>query len=216
MLKKQLTISSIAVCIIIGGNPAKAQWDLNGTVPNPMDSAGVGDIGVSGALGSPHSNNGGLSINQTYNTGSNAMMPNNAQTQYNHLSNGQSGYLNNVWGQHQNAAAQSTGQQLHPTYTPRLSLIQNQGLINNLPGGLKGVVNGLPPTSLDSFVKNAGGQAEAIYGDEGTNSWPRISGFGRGNTINAGIVGQRSKTLTTGHGGDRLPTASGNGTEKAR
>ncbi len=94
--------------------------------------------------------------------------------------------------------------------------MQNQGLINALPGGLKGTLNGLPPTSLDSFVRNAGGHAEAIYGDEGTNSWPPLSGFGPGNTINAGIVGQRSKTITTGHGGSRLPTASGNGTSISR
>ncbi len=188
--------------------PARAQWDLgNSSAVDSINSGGTGDLGSTSGLGSPHSSNGGLSINQAYNTGSNAMMPNQTPTQYD-----QRGGQQNVWVQNQNWAAQAVGQQLMPASTRRLSLMQ----YGALPGGLRGVVNGLPPTSLDSFVRNAGGHAEAIYGDEGTDSWPRLSGFGRGNTINAGIVGQRSKTLTTGHSGEKLPTASGNGNEKTR
>jgi hypothetical protein len=184
------------------GNQARAQWDL-GTTVNPMASGGTGVV-EGGTLGSQLSNNGGSSINQTYN------VYNQTPTQYQGY-----GSLQNSLGQNQNVGAQSAGQQLSPTQTTRLSTMQNQGLINNLPKGLSGTFNGLPPTSLDSFVRNAGGHAEMIYGDEGTNSWPPLNGFGRGNTINAGIVGQRSKTLTTGHNGEKLPTASGNGTEKA-
>jgi hypothetical protein len=73
---------------------------------------------------------------------------------------------------------------------------------------------GLPPTTLDSFVRNAGGRAELIYGDEGTNSWPPQSGFGPAHTIDAGIVGLNNRGLTTGHG-SKLPTASGNGQRKS-
>jgi len=66
----------------------------------------------------------------------------------------------------------------------------------------------LPPTNLDSFVYQAGGAAEAIYGDEGTSGPPPYSGFGQGHRIAAGITGQRNAGLTTGHG-SQMPTAWG-------
>lgn len=66
----------------------------------------------------------------------------------------------------------------------------------------------LPPTNLDSFVYQAGGAAEAIYGDEGTNGPPPYSGFGQGHRIAAGITGRRNAGLTTGHG-SQMPTAWG-------
>jgi len=73
--------------------------------------------------------------------------------------------------------------------------------------------SGLPPTTLDSFVKEAGGHAEAIYGDEGTTMWPPDNNFLRKNRINAGIVGINNKGLTTGHG-SWLPDAwGGDGTK---
>jgi hypothetical protein len=68
--------------------------------------------------------------------------------------------------------------------------------------------NGLPPVTLDSFVKNAGGNAESIYGDEGTTSVPPYYGFTYQNRINAGITGQRDTGLTTGHG-SYLPSTWG-------
>jgi len=58
----------------------------------------------------------------------------------------------------------------------------------------------LPPTTLDSFVYQAGGQADAIYGDEGDIDIPPIDSFTKENRINAGITGQRDAGLTTGHG----------------
>jgi len=58
----------------------------------------------------------------------------------------------------------------------------------------------LPPTTLDSFVYQAGGQADAIYGDEGDVDIPPIDSFTKENRINAGITGQRDAGLTTGHG----------------
>ena len=54
----------------------------------------------------------------------------------------------------------------------------------------------LPPTMLDSFVKNAGGQADLIYGDEGTNGPPPFNSFTPEHYINSGI---HSSGLTTGH-----------------
>lgn len=68
--------------------------------------------------------------------------------------------------------------------------------------------NGLPQTSLDSFVLNAGGMAEQIYGDEGASGLPPYEGFTQGHRINAGIVGPRAAGLTTGHG-SVLPNAWG-------
>jgi hypothetical protein len=68
--------------------------------------------------------------------------------------------------------------------------------------------NNLPPTRLDSFVRSAGGNAEAIYGDEGTYYIPPYKGFSYEHRINAGIVGQSDAGLTTGHG-SYLPSATG-------
>ncbi|MDR3613122.1 MAG: hypothetical protein P4L53_06130 [Candidatus Obscuribacterales bacterium] len=68
--------------------------------------------------------------------------------------------------------------------------------------------NGLPPTSLDSFVSNAGGSAELIYGDEGTDGLPPYYGFDASHRINAGITGQSAAGLTTGHS-SYLPDAWG-------
>ncbi len=79
-------------------------------------------------------------------------------------------------------------------------------------GGLASVyggANGLPPTRLDSFVKEAGGLAESIYGDEGTNQPPPIRNFLPQNRIDFGItMSQSNSVLTTGHA-SLLPTAWG-------
>ncbi len=69
--------------------------------------------------------------------------------------------------------------------------------------------NGLPPTRLDSFVKEAKENADAIYGDEGTCSIPPFFRFEKCHRINAGIMGDRDRGLTTGHG-SYLPDAAGN------
>jgi len=63
----------------------------------------------------------------------------------------------------------------------------------------------LPPTTLDSFVANAGGSAEMIYGDEGSDGPPPLSEFTAANRINTGIM---SPGLTTGHG-SLMPAAWG-------
>ena len=69
--------------------------------------------------------------------------------------------------------------------------------------------NGLPPTTMDSFVYNAGGLAESIYGDEGTTDIPPYFGFDPSHRINLGIASSPSGPgLTTGHGSS-LPSAWG-------
>jgi hypothetical protein len=68
--------------------------------------------------------------------------------------------------------------------------------------------NGLPPTTMDSFVYEAGGHAEHIYGDEGVNGLPPYMGFSKAHRINAGIMDRRDAGLTTGHG-SYMPDASG-------
>lgn len=63
----------------------------------------------------------------------------------------------------------------------------------------------LPPTRLDSFVRNAGGAADQIYGDEGSSSIPPFFGFETSHRIERGI---HSTGLTTGHQSN-LPEAWG-------
>lgn len=63
----------------------------------------------------------------------------------------------------------------------------------------------LPETKLDSFVRQAGGMAELIYGDEGVFDIPPFFGFDTSHRINTGI---HSGNLTTGHPSN-LPEAWG-------
>ncbi len=68
--------------------------------------------------------------------------------------------------------------------------------------------NGLPPTQMDSFVRQAAGNAENIYGDEGHEGPPPFMYFEYENRINSGIFDIRDKGLTTGHG-SYMPSAWG-------
>ena len=70
------------------------------------------------------------------------------------------------------------------------------------------VQNGLPPTSMDSFVHEAAGNAENIYGDEGFQGPPPFEYFEYINRINSGITGVRDQGITTGHG-SMMPDAWG-------
>lgn len=84
------------------------------------------------------------------------------------------------------------------------------GLLGSI-GSALGVLpirNGLPVTSMDSFVLNAGGDAEHIYGDEGADGLPPYFEFTTAHRINTGIHGARDAGLTTGHG-SYLPDAWG-------
>lgn len=77
------------------------------------------------------------------------------------------------------------------------------------PADAQAVRNGLPPTTTDSFVRNAGAFAEQIYGDEGQgDQLPPYEQFTQAHRINQGIVGIRDAGLTTGHG-SMLPNAWG-------
>lgn len=77
-------------------------------------------------------------------------------------------------------------------------------------GGIFGAVgrNGLPPTLMDSFVHEAGGQAELIYGDEGVVDIPPYFEFTKEHRIERGITGVRYQGLATGHS-SFLPDAWG-------
>jgi hypothetical protein len=68
--------------------------------------------------------------------------------------------------------------------------------------------NGLPPTSTDSFVYEAGGMAELIYGDEGTGAIPPFFDFEADHRIEAGTSGRRAEGLSTGHSSP-LPSTFG-------
>lgn len=89
---------------------------------------------------------------------------------------------------------------LAPTYLGNLTRTYGR------PGG---TVNGLPPCRLDSFVLNAAGAADLIYGDEGTDGPPPFEEFTAEHRIDAGIFGDTKKGLTTGHR-SHLPSAWGN------
>jgi hypothetical protein len=78
----------------------------------------------------------------------------------------------------------------------------------NNSGNNNQMVNGLPATNMDSFVYQAGGSADLIYGDEGVDDIPPYFEFDKSHRIAAGITGQRSAGLTTGHG-SYLPDAWG-------
>lgn len=71
--------------------------------------------------------------------------------------------------------------------------------------------NGLPPTNLDSFVYEAAGNADAIYGDEGTDGPPPdYMGFLPNMHIAQGFTANTTTYtgLTTGHG-SYMPSAWG-------
>jgi hypothetical protein len=104
------------------------------------------------------------------------------------------------------AATSSTGNGMN-------SLTEQQNYITGItyiPQEAQNVAttNGLPATSMDSFVYEAGGFAELIYGDEGTSDIPPYFGFDQTHRINLGIMGTRAAGLTTGHG-SLLPSAWG-------
>jgi hypothetical protein len=64
----------------------------------------------------------------------------------------------------------------------------------------------LPQARFNSFVRQAGGNAERIFGDDGGSGVPPMSGYTDMSRINAGI---NSPGLTTGHHDDSLPPAGG-------
>ncbi len=97
-----------------------------------------------------------------------------------------------VMGNHTSAAyihsdSAQTGKQT------AVHLITRTAQLDKVFGGGRG---GLPPTVLDSFVRTAGGSADQIYGDEGSDGPPPFSTFDSSHRIERGI---HSGGLTTGH-----------------
>lgn len=92
------------------------------------------------------------------------------------------------------------------TSTQRIARLPMAGFGKTAPaiGG-----RALPPTRMDSFITNAGGRADQIYGDEGALELPPYGEFTKDHRINEGIVGQRDSGITTNHG-SFLPDAWGN------
>jgi len=80
-------------------------------------------------------------------------------------------------------------------------------ILSSMPAVAQGR-NGLPPCNLDSFVYEAAGMADLIYGDEGTEGPPPFEEFTKEHRIQAGIWGRRAAGITTGHG-SYLPDAWG-------
>jgi len=94
-------------------------------------------------------------------------------------------------------------------YTLTTAIALTVGSSNALAQSTAGKVrNGLPPCTMDSFVHEAYEHAEHIYGDEGTTGPPPYMGFDVVHRINTGIMDQRDRGLTTGHG-SWMPDAVG-------
>lgn len=94
------------------------------------------------------------------------------------------------------------------TLATKVSAQQQLSMSTSPQGSAPQMRNGLPPTTLDSFVYEAGEHKEHIYGDEGTTSIPPYMGFSKPHRINTGIMDQRDQGLTTGHG-SLMPDAWG-------
>ncbi len=126
---------------------------------------------------------------------------------------------------HETAAAQNTGNYKRTTYTTqhqsfqmRFAQQRNTRLLPTTCIRLTPPValpfktfvrNGLPPTTTDSFVRNAGKLKEMIYGDESTcHSPPPYMSFSEVHRIDSGINGARDHGLTTIHGSN-LPSSWG-------
>lgn len=98
-------------------------------------------------------------------------------------------YMAQVALQQQKAATHTRGLITAPTGNQRISSLPvcQTAIMANTGSSL-------PATTLDSFVVDAGGNAENIYGDEGTTDIPPLFGFGYGNSIQSGMP-----AMTTGH-----------------
>ena len=204
-MNKSINILIVTIFSLGANVPVFAQWDLGGM------SAGQGQGNQGKGMGNQLLGPGGVPM-QPY-TEHSAVPFNQSQTIYD-----QRGSLVNPNARIPNVSTpyanpyQGGGGTL-----PSSSMLPLSRGQTTLPKNLSGVrfspsTGALPPTTLDSFVHNAGGAASRIYGDEGTGFFgpPPDNGFPESSTINAGIVGSNNKTLTTGHR-SKMPSASGNG-----
>jgi hypothetical protein len=193
---KRSTLILTLIIVLAGPNsPAYAQWDLGGTV-NPLNSGGVGNY----TNLQPNTTNANGSPGQPYLNEPNFIRPSRYQGVYN-----KSGVVQDT-----NPLSNIPSQYRHNPYnlSGTLPLTSTRQLSPAMPG-VGGALGGLPPTRLDSFVKEAGGAASHIYGDEGTIMWPPMNSFPESDTIEAGIKASTdSRTLTTGHPPSGLPHPS--------
>jgi len=102
------------------------------------------------------------------------------------------------------------GSQMLPAQAQNVGDIVTGQVLNQLLGGNQRNRSRrqLPPVQMDSFVDQAGGAAELIYGDEGADGLPPYFGFNASHRIDNGIQGIRDAGLTTGHG-SLMPSAWG-------
>lgn len=102
------------------------------------------------------------------------------------------------------------GTQMLPARAQNVGDIVTGQVLNQLLGGNQRNRSRrqLPPVQMDSFVDQAGGAAELIYGDEGADGLPPYFGFNASHRIDNGIQGIRDQGLTTGHG-SLMPSAWG-------
>ncbi len=173
-----MVLLSLAVAALTGNPAQAADWDTS-----------IADSRASGTfqefdLGSTISSNetGGL----------------NAGIAGGVASSGASGVYGNAPGTHSRPASprpRDTGAQ-------RVRLAPATSAILDRTFGRLGF---LPPTSMESFVRNSAGNADLIYGDEGTDGPPPFEGFDQSHRINSGIY---TPGLTTGHR-SALPEAWG-------
>jgi hypothetical protein len=193
-----------------GGNIGNFRVGPNGVTGNvntPWGRVNVGPNGV-GFRGNGSGNNGsgggptGANGRGTYNTDHQAI-----QDEYNanyqaspqgQTYRTQTGAQKESAGGFHSGGGQSkdsiNGPMLPPTQTTQYGV--GPGMTTDL--------RHLPPTMLDSFVRNST-NPEAIYGDEGTNGPPPIDGFNYENTIGSGLPGAQTM-LSTGHA-SVLPSA---------
>ncbi|HEY9775871.1 MAG TPA: hypothetical protein V6C81_19065 [Planktothrix sp.] len=108
-----------------------------------------------------------------------------------------------------NLTSQQTNSNGRTILTNTQTGVNNPTTTTQLGGIFGGVTrNGLPETTMDSFVYEAGGDADLIYGDEGTDDIPPYFEFDKSHRIERGITGLREQALTTGHS-EFLPDAWG-------
>lgn len=209
MIKNHLVQILAVLCLIVSFNTAAIAGET--LPPNPYASAGGGFDSFNGVnpdsdVAPPYNAPGAIPDHQTSSIYTPSMpgVPN----------------LMNVPGYY-NPNVNSANSPFMPIVNNQLpsilgnpkSAFASYGQLAPIPAGVptnKIRGNRLPDTTLDSFVKNAGGEAEFIYGDEGTDQQPKMNGLTRANTISHGFHGIDNLGLTTGHG-SYLPDASGVG-----
>ncbi|PWU01017.1 MAG: hypothetical protein C5B53_03345 [Candidatus Melainabacteria bacterium] len=174
---------AIAACYTVSSwqrVQAEPEFDVNGVVTDPQGSGGAG---YSSSRNDPNS---AVRQSDSFRTGEGPDRAMEKELTPDYTSNQQTSRSNIPL-----AGA--------PTTTTQTQFTQ----LDKVYGGTQ--PQGLPQTRLDSFVAQAGGQAELIYGDEGVFDIPPYFNFTDDHHINTGI----HSGITTGHQDGSLPEAWG-------